>query len=263
MVGHSRFYEYPISYRRGRTLLPDGTVVTLATNNRYNNFSDQKVFLINTDSRADGTGAAQRVHDVYVKTKNVMSYSVEDVETGMVFASSDMPNIVRTVEGTSVSTIQNGFQHDLLALATDGNGVLSRQLRITFVGTNVEIYALMALRQLFTVDANGTYQRRDRRYANRTQQTRTNWYGDQNVSKQAGSRLKEITNYTIRWQNDNDIRQMIRLMNEHSNFSFIEEYERFPESAYPALFPELESQLRYASNWKLGSQLHSLTIAEK
>ena len=150
---NSLFFKEPLNYEDGRVALRGTpTKIIEMTDNDYETFS--RAANVDIDM-SDSGGNATPVNYVVIKYKgDLKTYRFTPTGgTGSGFTRT-LPSEITTYEGGSVSVDVNGFKHDLFPLPTQ---VTATSVHIEFIGTDVEIYALMLLELGIEIDANLDY----------------------------------------------------------------------------------------------------------
>ena len=100
-------------------------------------------------------GQPTRVDAIFVKGQDIEGHSAEPTGgTGVGYSNRMMPLVVKNWEGTEVSTVVAGFQHDLYLLDSH---FTATSVRMTFTGTDAKIYEIMLLEFGLEIDANSDF----------------------------------------------------------------------------------------------------------
>ncbi len=98
------------------TVHGDSTIVHEMTDNNYEHYSPATDIDINT---ADAGGNLTRIDFIFLKTKNVDSYSfTPSGGTGTSFTKRAMPARFVATGGESILTVVNRYQHELSTLSS-------------------------------------------------------------------------------------------------------------------------------------------------
>ena len=90
-----------------------------------------------------------------MKGQDIEGHSAEPTGgTGSGYSNRMMPLTVKNWEGTEVSTVVAGFQHDLYLL---DQHFTATSVRLTFTGANAKIYEIMLLEFGIEIDANSDF----------------------------------------------------------------------------------------------------------
>ena len=127
-------------------------IIRAVADNDYRTFTREKDLVLNIAIDGNPT----RVDAIFVKGIDIEGHSAEPMGgSGSGYRNRRMPSTVQNYEGTEVSTVVNGFQHDLYLL--DGH-FTATSVRMTFTGTNAKIYENMHFWSLgLEIDANGDF----------------------------------------------------------------------------------------------------------
>ena len=151
---NSLFFEEPINYEDGR-IKRRGTsiIVPELSDNDYTTFSNHTDFMIDI---SDENGDPTAFDYIFIKAKgqNIRYSIILTGGTGQGFTNRLMPETIKNIGGGEVSTIVNGFTHDLYPLP---QRVTATSVRLQINGTNMEIYAVMLLKLGWELDANSDF----------------------------------------------------------------------------------------------------------
>ena len=110
-------------------------------------------------------GQPTRVDAIFVKGTGLEGHAA--VPTGGVgsgYSNRIIPATVRNWEGSEVSTVVHGFQHDLYLLSPH---FTATSVRLTFTGPDVRVYEIMLMEFLFEIDANSDFTQIDPDFTDR------------------------------------------------------------------------------------------------
>ena len=126
-------------------------LVRAVADNDYNTFTRQKDLVINIAVNGQPT----RVDAILVKGQDIEGHSAEPTGgTGSGYSNRMMPLVVKNWEGSEVSTVVAGFQHDLYLLPSH---FTATSVRMTFTGTDAKITEIMLLEFGIEIDSNADF----------------------------------------------------------------------------------------------------------
>ena len=126
-------------------------IIRAVADNDYNTFTRQKDLVINIAVNGQPT----RVDAILVKGQDIEGHSAEPTGgTGSGYSNRMMPLVVKNWEGSEVSTVVAGFQHDLYLLPSH---FTATSVRMTFTGANAKITEIMLLEFGLEIDANSDF----------------------------------------------------------------------------------------------------------
>ena len=131
------FFKQCVNYLdRGARVSVHGNpseLVRAVADNNYKTFTREKDLVINIAVGGNPT----RVDAIFVKGIDIEGHSAEPTGgTGVGYNNRVMPLTVKNWEGTEVSTVVAGFQHDLYLLDSH---FTATSVRLTFTGANAKI----------------------------------------------------------------------------------------------------------------------------
>ena len=222
----SQFFKYPINYQYGRASYSvDASLVRTAADviddNDYRTSSSLQRFILETHGATRTTNS--RITHIYVKAEGLTNYSVS-IPTGR-GTGTGLTNHVIPASG-----VVNGVQHNLQSLGP----LETTEVQIDLVGTDTKLIEVMLLESVFALE--DAYTAVNPQKSDRGGSVRRNIKG--NTFKVAGldGRYKWSTGYTALFlPNANPSSDdVIRVFEENTNFTFAEDFERWPERVYPA-----------------------------
>ena len=237
-------------------------IVRAVADNDYNTFTTEKDLAINIAVN----GAPTRVDAVFVKGINIEGHSAEPTGgSGVGYSNRMMPETVQNWEGTDVSTVVNGFQHDLYLL---DNHFTAKSVRMTFTGTDAKIYEVMLLEFGLEIDANGDFTQIDLDFVDREGiihsdpgggivyespigNDRDKWQLTYTVKIAPGKTLLETPEDFLYWRSKN------------RNHVHAQEPSRFPWRVFPAVFVGKSVPVRYRTDDKTGGEILSFRVSEQ
>lgn len=261
----TQFFNAPLNYGSGRSQY------RAVADNDYATFTSQSSMLLHIDSKGNGSGDARAFTDIFVKCKDVTSYTaaLTDPENITSPAARTVPETVKNDSGDKVPTTVDGFQHDLHSLWTDESTAKpkAKSITLTFTGSAPRIYEVMVLDRLLTLNADGGFSRIE--YDNLSLGTvESDLRGNLSYVPPLGAtRDKWLVNLTLRSPRkptgrDTIADDLIAFIRKYKSFVFAPEYQRYPARVFPALWPNPETQLRYLSRWKGGGRRVLFSVRE-
>ena len=261
-------FDYPLNYGAGRSQHP------AVADNDYATYSDQSSMLLNIDTAGDGTGAARDWTDIFVKCTGVDSYTIAltDAEHITTPAPRVLPDTVTNDSEDTVSTVVDGYQHDLHNLWTDETAAKPKATAITLTftaetGETARIYEVMILDRLLTLNSDGGFSQIDydsldlgttdadlrgrRSYIPPIGGERDKWLCRLTaLSRRRGAERDKIAD------------ALIQFIRTHKTFVFAAEPNRYPARVFPALWNDPQTAIRYLSRWKGGGRRVQFAIRE-
>ncbi|RKU20488.1 hypothetical protein C6503_05900 [Candidatus Poribacteria bacterium] len=241
---------------------PTNLVRAVADNN-YKTFTREKDLVLNIAVGGNPT----RVDAIFVKGIDIEGHSAAPTGgSGSGYRNRRMPPTVQNWEGTDVSTIVNGFSHDLYLL---DQHFTATSVRLTFAGTNAKIYEIALLEFGLEIDANGDFLDMNQNFVDREgvvqpdpggglvydspigADDRDKWEVDYVVKIVPGKTLLETPEEFLYWQAEN------------RNHFFFMEPSRFPWRGFPAVFVRKSVPVRYRTDDKTGGEILSFRVAEQ
>ena len=237
-------------------------LVREVADNDYTTFSTVRDYAINIAVN----GAPTRVDAILVKGKGILWHSAEPTGgSGVGYRNRRIPATVKNWEGTDVSTVVNGFQHDLYLLPVP---FTATSVRLTFTGGNAQIYEIMLLEFGLEIDANGDFTQIDLDFVDREGvihsdpgggivydsligNERDKWQVDYVVKIVPGKTILETPEEFLYWRSEN------------RNHIFCMEPSRFPWRIFPAVFVGKSVPVRYRTDDKTGGEILSFRVSEQ
>ena len=259
----AQFFDYPLNYGPGRSQYRE------VADNDYNTFTPQTSFLLNIDTAGDGSGEAREFTDIFVKVRGIASYAAAFTNPENITspAAHTLPPTVKNDSRDEVSTIVDGYQHDLYSLWTDENTSKpqAKSITLTFTGSNVRIYEVMVLDRLLTLNLRNLrpeYDSIDLGIVDPDLRGRLSY-----VPPIGGERDKWRVRYTLESLREAAARdqiadRLIHFIRRYKNFVLAAEYNRYPDRVFPALWPNPETQIRYIGGWKGAGRRVRFTVRE-
>ena len=237
-------------------------LVRAVADNNYKTFTREKDLVINIAVGGNPT----RVDAILVKGQDIEGHSAEPTGgTGSGYSNRMMPATVKNWEGTEVSTVVAGFQHDLYLLDSH---FTATSVRMTFTGANAKITEIMLLEFGLEIDANADFTQIDPDFVDRTGVVhpdagdgiayspsigdgRDKWQVDYVVRVVPGKTLLETPEDFLYWRSDN--RNHVHAM----------EPSRFPLRIFPSVFMRKSVPIRYRTDSKTSGEILSFRVAEQ
>lgn len=259
---NSLFFEEPLNYepesgrvtRRGTTI-----VVTELTDNDYTTFSPHTDFNINM---ADAQGNPTAIDYIFIKAKgsNIVYSITPTGGRGSGFTNRQMPEKIKNISGGEVSTIVNGFTHDLYPLP---ERITASSVRLQISGTNLQIYAVMLLKLGWELEANNKFT--DMRFEKVDRAGKLDDSPDgaiERVHVLGAERFKWEAQYTVIVEGS-DVDEFMDWTEANLNFGFAREFSRHPADVYPAFFPTFEMPNGYIGLVKSVGETIQFGVAEQ
>ena len=185
--------------------------------------------------------------------------------TGVGYNNRGMPSTMKNWEGTEVSTVVAGFQHDLYLL---NSHFTATSVRMTFTGANAKIYEIMLLEFGIEIDANSDFTEIATNFVDREGvihsdpgggiayspsigDQRDKWEIDYVVKVVPGKTMLETPEEFLYWRAKN--RNHVHAM----------EPSLFPLRIFPAVFVGKSVPIRYRTDSKTSGEILSFRVAEQ
>ena len=251
----AQFFAYPLNYGASRSQY--GAVA----DNDYSTWTDQTSMLLHIDTTGDGTGTARDFTDIFIKAKGVASYTAAFTDGANIPSPSPFPRTVPATvtndSGDTVSTVVDGYQHDLHNLWTDESAAKpkAKSITLTFTGSSPNIYEVMVLDRLLTLNSDGGFSRIeydsiDLGAVEPDLRKRLSYVPPINAERDKWLVHLTLNSRRVGSGRDTIADRLISLIRNYKNFVFAPEYKRYPARVFPALWPNPETQIRYLSRWK-------------
>lgn len=238
-------------------------LVRAVGDNNYKTFTREKDLVLNIAVGGNPT----RVDAIFVKGIDIEGHSAEPTGgSGSGYRNRRMPATVKNWEGTEVSTIVSGFQHDLFLL---DRHFTATEVRMTFTGANAKITEIALLEFGLEIDANGDFLDINSNFVDREgvvqpdpggglvydapigSDDRDKWEVDYVVKIVPGKTLLETPEEFLYWQAEN------------RNHFFFMEPSRFPWRGFPAVFVRKSVPVKYRTDDKLAGEVLNFRVAEQ
>ena len=237
-------------------------LVRAAADHDYKTFTTEKDLVINIAVGGNPT----RVDAIFVKGQDIEGHSAEPTGgTGSGYSNRMMPLVVKNWEGSEVSTVVAGFQHDLYLLPSH---FTATSVRMTFTGANAKIHEIMLLEFGIEIDANADFTQINPDFVDRSGvvhpdagsgiaytspigDERDKWEIDYVVKVVPGKTLLETPEDFLYWWSDN------------KNHVHAQEPSRFPWRVFPAVFLKKRVPVRLRTDNKLDGEVLNFRVAEQ
>lgn len=221
----SHFFNFPINYQYDHNAFDNSVAPRVIDNrpndNNYSTFSPSTSLLFQThgDTLTDNS----RITHVFIKGKNLTDYTIA------------VPSGQGTGTGLTTQTIPadqvvNGIQHDLRAIGP----LMASEVSLTVTGTNTEIIEVMFLESV--LDLQNYYTAIQRALIDVGASVRQNIAGG--TFKVGGLADREKWNVAFEAiflpDSITDGDAFLRALQENKNFTFAEDFSRWPDRVYPA-----------------------------
>ena len=237
-------------------------IIRAVADNDYNTFTREKDLVINIAVGGNST----RVDAIFVKGIDIETHAaVPTGGSGSGYSNRVMPLTVKNWEGTEVSTVVAGFQHDLYLLDSH---FTATSVRMMFTGTDAKIYEIMLLEFGLEINANSDFTQINPDFVDRSGvvhpdagsgiayspsigDQRDKWEIDYVVKVVPGKTLLETPEEFLYWRAKN------------KNHVFAMEPSRFPWRVFPAVFVRKRVPVRYRTDDKLAGEVLNFRVAEQ
>ena len=237
-------------------------IIRAVADNNYKTFTTEKDMVINIAIGGNPT----RIDAIFVKGIDIEGHSAAPTGgTGVGYRNRVMPSTVKNWEGTDVSTIVNGFQHDLYLLDPH---FTATSVRLTFTGANAKIYEIMLLEFGIEIDANSDFTEIATNFVDREGvihsdpgggiayspsigDQRDKWEIDYVVKVVPGKTMLETPEEFLYWRSEN------------RNHVHAQEPSRKPWRIFPAVFLKKRVPVRLRTDDKLAGEVLNFRVAEQ
>ena len=237
-------------------------IIRAVGDNNYQTFTREKDMVLNIAVNGQPT----RVDAIFVKGIDIEGHSAEPTGgTGVGYNNRMMPLVVKNWEGTEVSTVVAGFQHDLYLLDSH---FTATSVRMTFTGANAKITEIMLLEFGLEIDSNADFTQINPDFVDRSGvvhpdagsgiayspsigDQRDKWEIDYVVKVVPGKTLLETPEDFLYWRSDN------------KNHVHAQEPSRFPWRVFPTTFLKKRVPVRLRTDNKLDGEVLNFRVAEQ
>lgn len=262
------FYAYPLNYGGSRSQYRE------VADNDYATFTAQTSMLLHIDTAGDGSGTAREFTDIFVKGTGIASYTAAFTNPENITspAARTLPETVKNDSGDTVSTVIDGYQHDLHSRWTDESTdkPKAKSITLTFTaaaGETPRIYEVMVLNRLLTLDSDGGFSRIE------YDSLESGSYEDDLRGRRSyvpalgGTRDKWLVNLTLNSLRAGSLRdtladQLLAFIRRYKSFVFAPEYNRYPDRVFLAGWGNPRTAARYIGRWKGAGRRVSFSIRE-
>jgi hypothetical protein len=237
-------------------------IIRAVGDNDYRTFTREKDLVLDISVNGNPT----RVDAVVVKGMGIVGHSAEPTGgTGIGYSHRRMPSTVRNFEGTEISTVVNGFQHDLFLLEQH---FTATSVRMTFTGADAVITEIMLLEFGISIDSNADFTEISTNFVDREGVIHPDPGGGIRHTPSFGDERDrwEVT-YTARVVPGKTILQtpeeFLYWRAENRNHVHAMEPSRFPWRIFPAVFVGKSVPVRYRTDSKTSGEILSFRVAEQ
>lgn len=236
-------------------------IIRAVADNDYRTFSTERDYDINIAVNGQPT----RVDAVFVKGIGIEGHSaVPTGGSGVGYSNRRMPATVQNYEGTAISTVVNGFQHDLFLL---DQHFTATSVRMTFTGAGAKIVEVMLLEFGLEIDANGDFTEIDPDFVDRTGEIHSGPGGSLGYDAFGAARDKWEVHYAVKVVPGKTLLQtpeaFLYWRSENRNHVHAMEPSRFPAQVFPATFVGERVPVRYRIDDKTGGEIITFQVAER
>ena len=237
-------------------------IIRAVADNDYKTFTTEKDLDINIAIGGNPT----RVDAIFVKGTGFERHSaVPTGGSGSGWTDRIVPSAVKNWEGTDVSTVVAGFQHDLYLLDSH---FTATSVRVTFTGTDVKITEIMLLEFGLEIDSNADFTEIATNFVDRTGVVHPDAGSGIAYTSPIGSeRDKWEIDFTARILSNKTLLQtpeeFLYWRAENKNHVFAMEPSRFPWRVFPAVFVRKSVPVRYRTDDKTGGEILNFRVAEQ
>ena len=237
-------------------------IVRAAADNDYRTFTREKDLVLNIAVGGNPT----RVDAIFVKGIDIETHAaVPTGGAGSGYSNRRMPATVENWEGTEISTIVNGFQHDLYLLDSH---FTATSVQMTFTGANAKIVEVMLLEFLLEIDANSDFTEIAPDYVDRSAVIHTSPDGSLRRSSPLGAeRHKWETSYVVKIVPGKtllaSVDEFVYQMGENPNVVHAQEPSRYPARIHPASFLLTRVPTRLRGDNKLLGDVVQFRVGEQ
>ena len=237
-------------------------IIRAVADHDYKTFTTEKDLDINIAIGGNPT----RVDAIFVKGQDIEEHSAEPTGgSGSGYSNRMVPSTIQNWEGTEVSTVVAGFQHDLYLLDSH---FTATSVRLTFTGANARITEILLLEFGIEIDANTDFTEIATNFVDRTGVVhsdpsgginytpplgggRDRWQIDYAVKIAPGKTLLETPEDFLYWRSEN------------RNHVHAQEFTRKPWRVFPAVFLGKSVPVRYRTDDKTGGEILNFRVAEQ
>ena len=238
-------------------------IIRAVGDNNYKTFTREKDLVLNIAV----DGKPTRVDAIFVKGIDIEGHSAEPMGgTGVGYNNRMMPATVKNFEGTDVSTVVNGFQHDLHLLPAH---FTATNVRLTFTGANAKIVEVMLLEFGLEIDANSDFTQINPDFVDREGVVQPDPGGGLVYDSPIGAdeRDKWQLTYTVKVSQSKTLlktpEEFLYWRAENRNHVHAMEPSRFPWRVFPAVFVGKSVPVRYRTDDKTGGEIINFRVSEQ
>ena len=238
-------------------------LVREVADNNYKTFTREKDLVLNIAVGGNPT----RVDAIFVKGIDIEGHSAAPTGgSGSGYSNRRIPETVKNWEGTEVSTIVAGFQHDLYLLPAH---FTAKEVRMTFAGANAIITEIMLLEFGISIDANGDFLNIEPNFVDREGVVQPDPGGGLVYDSPIGAdeRDKWQLTYTVKVSPSKTLlktpEEFLYWRAENRNHVHAMEPSRFPWRVFPAVFVGKSVPVRYRTDDKTGGEIINFRVSEQ
>ena len=237
-------------------------IIRAVADHDYKTFTTEKDLDINIAIGGNPT----RVDAIFVKGQDIEEHSAEPTGgSGSGYSNRMVPSTIQNWEGTEVSTVVAGFQHDLYLLDSH---FTATSVRLTFTGANARITEILLLEFGIEIDANSDFTEIATNFVDRTGVVHSDPSGGINYTPPLGGGRD-------RWQIDYAVKvvpgktlletpeEFLYWRSENRNHVHAQEFTRKPWRVFPAVFLGKSVPVRYRTDDKTGGEILSFRVSEQ
>lgn len=223
------------------------TAIRTIADNNYETYSDATSYSFITHGilPTDHT----RITHVFIKGTGITNYTIS-VPSGSgtgTTVTRTLPSTVNNLEGNPIPITVDGTQNDLFKLVTTGdvdNPFNCTKVDLSLTGTSPRIYEIMLLDLQYELQVGRDYFQINPRKVDRKAGLHTSTTGSvTRYSAANGHRNKWEIEYGVRFLQAYSYRPLLKFQEENDNFVFAQEYTRYPDRVFPAVFGNFVSNL--------------------
>lgn len=260
------FFSYPLNYNIDQ----ESEAAINVSDNDFNTYSTE-------DSITLKIGSSNTKYDyIFIKAKNLATIAGGDIDidystslpTHIIRWEKDIAGLYGEINENDQDIIDltqterdalkdnyrsityKGFENYLINIDSD-IPPSDTEITLEFTGTGKEIYEVMVLNSVLEIGANSKFIKVEHNLIDRGGLIQEDIGGG--ISKAPAinnTRWKYDINYGAIFANGDANDTLIEFITENSNFGFCEEYSRFPWIVFPAVFPDLNTQIKFLTRQK-------------
>lgn len=236
-----KVFDFPINYTKRENS---------ASDNNFNTAEEPGTLVFNIE---DNNEAATKVTHIFTKSIGMGSYNVP---SGMTTITRIVPDMIENSVGEMISADIAGFRHDLYELPSP---ITEESLSLGF--STGKLYEVMLLNEL--VEFDEIFNEITFGFTNSPIQKSIGGQFSK-VPFVNGNRSKRRNTYSgiYRVSIKDQFDTFLELLKNKDHITFCDEFTRFPDSVFTALFPESNKQFIYLNNVKGDGYRMNFTVWE-